>query len=139
MAGVGAKGRRRDLGTHQCVDLLINDAGLMAMPESRTADGFELQFCVDHLGDSAFTAHLLPALLRADGARVVTVTSTGRFMRAPVNPRNPYLEGPYNPWREYAQAKWANHHFGLGLQRPFERTGVRAQSLVAHPGRRTPT
>jgi NAD(P)-dependent dehydrogenase (short-subunit alcohol dehydrogenase family) len=122
------------LADHDAVDLLINNAGLMAMPERRTADGFEMQFGVDHLGHFALTAHLLPALLRAEAARVVTVTSTARFMGGAVDPANPHLDGRYRPWRAYAQAKLANYHFGLGLQQQFERAGVRARSLVAHPG-----
>jgi NAD(P)-dependent dehydrogenase (short-subunit alcohol dehydrogenase family) len=119
---------------HREIDILVNNAGVMAMPERRTADGFEMQFGVDHLGHFAFTAHLLPALLRAGAARVVTVTSTARFLGSTVDPRNPHLEGRYQPWRAYAQAKAANYHFGLGLQQQFERVGVPAQSLIAHPG-----
>jgi NAD(P)-dependent dehydrogenase (short-subunit alcohol dehydrogenase family) len=119
---------------HPTIDVLVNNAGVMAMPERRTADGFEMQFGVDHLGHFALTAHLLPALLRADAARVVTVTSTARFLGRTVDPRNPHLEGHYKPWRSYAQAKAANYHFGLGLQQQFARAGVRAQSLIAHPG-----
>ncbi len=122
------------LASHQRIDILVNNAGLMAMPERRTADGFEMQFGVNHLGHFAFTAHLLPALLRAPGARVVTVTSTARHLGRPVDPANPHLEGRYKPWRAYGHAKLANYHFGIGLQQRFERAGVSAQSLVAHPG-----
>jgi NAD(P)-dependent dehydrogenase (short-subunit alcohol dehydrogenase family) len=119
---------------HGRVDILMNNAGVMAMPERRTEDGFEMQFGVDHLGHFALTAHLLPTLLRAPRARVVTVTSTGRFLGRSVNPRNPHLQGRYRPWRAYAQAKSANFYFALGLQQRFETAGVRAASLVAHPG-----
>ena len=70
------------LAGHERVDLLVNNAGVMAMPQRTTADGFEMQFGVDHLGHWAFTAHLLPALLRAPAARVVTVTSTARSWAA---------------------------------------------------------
>lgn len=122
------------LGAHDRIDLLVNNAGVMAMPERRTADGFEMQFGVDHLGHFALTAHLLPALLRADTARVVTVTSVARFRGRGLNKDNPHLEGAYRPWRAYAQAKQANYHFGLGLQQQFEKAGVDAQSLIAHPG-----
>jgi NAD(P)-dependent dehydrogenase (short-subunit alcohol dehydrogenase family) len=122
------------LGRDQTVDILVNNAGVMAMPEQRTADGFEMQFGVDHLGHFALTAHLLPALLNADRARVVTVTSTGRFLGRSVRPSDPNLKRGYGPWRAYAQAKAANFHFGLGLQQQFERAGVAAESLVAHPG-----
>jgi NAD(P)-dependent dehydrogenase (short-subunit alcohol dehydrogenase family) len=124
----------RILGAHQTIDILVNNAGLMAMPERRTEDGFEMQFGVDHLGHFAFTARLLPALLKAPAARVVTVTSTARFMGSTVDPANAHLDGRYKPWRAYAHAKWANYHFGLGLQQQFERAGAQAQSLIAHPG-----
>ena len=121
-------------GDHDRLDLLINNAGVMAMPQRRTDDGFEWQFGVDHLGHFALTAHLLPALLRADAARVVTVTSVARLAGRPMDPRDPHLTRGYGPWRAYARAKWANYHFGLGLQQRFERAGVAAASLLAHPG-----
>ena len=124
----------RILAGHDHVDLLVNNAGLMAMPERHTADDFEMQFGVNHLGHFALTALLLPALLRAPAARVVTVTSVARFDGRPVDPANPHLEGRYRPWRAYGQAKLANYHFGLGLQRRFEEAGVGAASLIAHPG-----
>jgi NAD(P)-dependent dehydrogenase (short-subunit alcohol dehydrogenase family) len=120
--------------SHDRIDLLVNNAGVMAMPERRTADGFEMQFGVDHLGHFALTAHLLPALLAAEKARVVTVTSVARFRGRGLNKQNPHLDGQYRPWRAYAQAKQANYHFGLGLQQQFEKAGVRARSLIAHPG-----
>lgn len=129
-----ADAAHRIVAAHPSIDVLVNNAGLMAMPERRTEDGFEMQFGVDHLGHFAFTAHLLPALLRAERARVVTVTSTARFMGNPVNRQNPHLEGRYKPWRAYAQAKWANFHFGIGLDQQFRHAGVPTQSLIAHPG-----
>jgi NAD(P)-dependent dehydrogenase (short-subunit alcohol dehydrogenase family) len=119
---------------HERVDILVNNAGVMAMPERRTDDGFEMQFGVDHLGHFALTAHLLPQLLRAERARVVTVTSVARFRGRGLDKDNPHLDGAYRPWRAYAQAKQANYHFGLGLQQQFAHAGVRAQSLLAHPG-----
>ncbi len=122
------------LGAHDRIDLLVNNAGLMAMPERRTADGYEMQFGVNHLGHWTLTALLLPALLRAEAARVVTVTSTAHHMGRAVDPDNPHLDGNYGPWKSYCQAKLANFHFGLGLQRRFEAAGVAAQSLIAHPG-----
>jgi NAD(P)-dependent dehydrogenase (short-subunit alcohol dehydrogenase family) len=119
---------------HPVIDILINNAGLMAMPERKTADGFEMQFGVNHLGHWAFTAGLLSSLLAADRARVVTVTSTAHHTGRAVDPDNPNLEGAYGPWKAYGQAKLANYHFALGLQREFDRRNLRAQSLVAHPG-----
>ena len=119
---------------HQAVDLLVNNAGVMAMPEGQTADGFEMQFGVNHLGHWALTARLLPSLLAAPGARVVTVTSTAHHFGRTVDPDNPNLEGSYGPWKAYGQSKLANYHFAIGLQREFERRGIPALSLVAHPG-----
>ena len=122
------------VAAHKSIDLLINNAGVMGVPERQTADGFEMQFGVDHLGHWAFTAHLLPNLLAAPAARVVTVTSTAHHMGRGIDPANPHLHGRYGPWKAYGQAKLANFHFGLGLHQRFTAAGVRAQSVLAHPG-----
>ncbi|MGI8792466.1 MAG: oxidoreductase, partial [Acidimicrobiales bacterium] len=122
------------LASHDVIDILVNNAGVMAMPERQTTDGFEMQFGVNHLGHFAFTAHLLPGLLAAEAARVVTVTSVARFLGRPVDEDNPHLRGKYRPWGAYGQAKLANYHFGLGLHRQFTAAGVGASSLIAHPG-----
>ena len=119
---------------HKNIDLLINNAGVMGIPQTTTVDGFEMQFGVDHLGHWTLTALLLPALLRTAGARIVTVTSTAHHMGRAVGPANPHLEGRYRPWRAYGQAKLANYHFGLGLQRELEKAGAGTASLIAHPG-----
>ena len=123
------------LDGHEQVDLLVNNAGVMAMPQRTTVDGFEMQFGINHLGHWALTAHLLPALLRAPAARVVTVTSTARHRAfRPLDPADPHMRKNYGAWTAYAQAKMANFHFGLGLQQQFARAGVAASSLIAHPG-----
>jgi len=122
------------LDRHRSVDILLNNAGVMAMPERTTADGFELQLGVDHLGHWALTALLMPAIVAAPAARVVTVTSTAHHFGRPVDPRNPHLHGRYRPWRAYGQAKLANYHFGLGLDRQLRAAGRAARSLIAHPG-----
>jgi NAD(P)-dependent dehydrogenase (short-subunit alcohol dehydrogenase family) len=122
------------LAAHDHVDLLVNNDGVMGIPESKTVDGFEMQFGVDHLGHWSLTALLLPALLRTDGARIVTVTSTAHHMGRAVDPSNPHLDGRYGPWRAYGQAKLANFHFGVGLQRELQRAGESTASLIAHPG-----
>jgi NAD(P)-dependent dehydrogenase (short-subunit alcohol dehydrogenase family) len=116
------------------VDILINNAGLMAMPERRTADGYEMQLGVNHLGHWVFTAGLLAPILAADAARVVTVTSTAHLTGSVVDPNNVNLDGDYSAWGAYGRAKLANFHFALGLQREFEKRGLKAQSLAAHPG-----
>ncbi len=122
------------MSVHQSIDLLVNNAGVMGIAEAKTADGFEMQFGVDHLGHWSLTALLLPALLRPPGARIVTVTSTAHHMGRAVDPANPHLRGRYRPWRAYGQAKLANFHFGLGLQRELEKAGASTASLIAHPG-----
>jgi NAD(P)-dependent dehydrogenase (short-subunit alcohol dehydrogenase family) len=122
------------MAAHPSIDLLVNNAGVMATAEAKTVDGFELQLGVDHLGHWSLTALLLPALLRARGARIVTVTSSAHHMGRAIDPANPHLAGRYRPWRAYGQAKLANFHFGLGLQRELEQAGASAASLIAHPG-----
>jgi NAD(P)-dependent dehydrogenase (short-subunit alcohol dehydrogenase family) len=124
----------RILSEHETIDLLVNNAGVMGIPERRTVDGFEMQFGVDHLGHYALTARLLPALLSAPASRVVTVTSTAHHMGRAVDPENPHLDGRYRPWRAYGQAKLANFHFALGLDQMLRLAGSSSASLVAHPG-----
>lgn len=124
----------RILGAHERIDLLVNNAGVMGIPERATVDGYEMQFGVDHLGHWSLTALLLGALLQAPAARVVTVTSTAHHMGRAVDPANPHLHGRYGPWRAYGQAKLANYHFGIGLQQRLAAAGAPAQSLIAHPG-----
>lgn len=119
---------------HEVLDILVNNAGLMALPERKTADGFEMQFGVNHLGHWALTAHLMTNLLRSPGGRVVTVTSVARHLSNGVKPANPHLEGAYGAWKAYNQSKLANYHFALGLQDEFEAARASATSLVAHPG-----
>ena len=122
------------MAAHKSIDLLINNAGVMGIAEAKTVDGFEMQLGVDHLGHWSLTALLLPALLRTPGARIVTVTSTAHHMGRAISPANPHLHGRYRPWRAYGQAKLANFHFGLGLQRELENAGASTASLIAHPG-----
>jgi len=131
---LGSLSSVREAAAHDAIDVLVNNAGVMGIPERRTVDGFEMQLGVDHLGHFALTGLLLPALLRAGAARVVTVTSTAHHMGRPIDPANPHLEGRYGPWRAYGQAKLANFHFGLGLDRMLRSAGAPAASLVAHPG-----
>ena len=119
---------------HPTIDLLVNNAGVMGIPERKTADGYEMQFGTNHLGHWTFTSMLLPALLKADAPRVVTVTSTAHHMGRAVNPKNPHLHGSYGAWKAYGQSKLANFHFGMGLHRMFKDAGVNAASLIAHPG-----
>jgi len=116
-----------------CLDILINNAGVMAPPKRRTTkDGFELQFGTNHLGHYSLTGLLLPRLLEAPSPRVVTVSSTAHFSgRATVLDAN---AGPYSPQRAYADSKLANLIFALELQRRSSENGTALVSTAAHPG-----
>lgn len=122
------------LSSHDRIDVLINNAGVMAIPERRTKDGFEMQFGVNHLGHFALTARLFPALLRSPEARVVAVTSTGRFYGGDLDPDNPHLEGRYDPWRAYGQSKMANLRFAIELNRRAAAAGAPVSGLTGDPG-----
>ncbi len=121
------------LDRHPSVDLLVNNAGVMAISERKTADGFEMQFGVNHLGHYVLTARLLPGVLAA-GGRIVTVTSTAHHMGRRVKASNPHLHGTYGEWKAYGQSKLANYHFAIGLHRQLVAAGAGASSLLAHPG-----
>lgn len=115
------------------VDLLVNNAGVMAVPYRRTADDFEMQFGTNHLGHFALTGHLMTALLAAPAARVVTVSSTAhRFGR--INFSNLNAERHYRKWPAYGQSKLANLLFTLELDRRAREAGRSLQATAAHPG-----
>ena len=112
--------------------LLVNNAGLMAVDESRTAQGFETQFGVNHLGHFALTARLLPHLLATGGSRVATMSSMGH--RAARGVPDPRLEWRYDRWQSYFQSKLANLHFTAELQRRLAAAGAPTIAVAAHPG-----
>lgn len=119
---------------HERIDLLVNNAGIMGIPEQATAEGFEKQLGVNHLGHFVLTRRLLPALLAGRSSRVVSVTSVARLMGRAVDPDNPHLRGRYGPWRAYGRSKLANLLFALELQQRLEAAHADVQSLAAHPG-----
>lgn len=119
---------------HTRIDLLVNNAGVMGVPQQATVDGFELQLGVNHLGHFALTRRLLPGILAASAGRVVSVTSFARFVGAPLDPENPHLHGRYDPWRAYSQSKLANLLFAVELQRRLRAARTTALSVPAHPG-----
>jgi NAD(P)-dependent dehydrogenase (short-subunit alcohol dehydrogenase family) len=118
---------------HDKLDLLVNNAGLMAIPKQQTAQGFEMQFGVNHLGHFALTGLLLPTLLRTRGARVVNVSSNGH-RPGRIRFEDLHWESRYNPWAAYFQSKLANLLFTYELQRKLEASGASAAALAAHPG-----
>jgi NAD(P)-dependent dehydrogenase (short-subunit alcohol dehydrogenase family) len=118
---------------HEGLDLLINNAGVMAPPRRHTADGFELQFGTNHLGHFALTGLLIGALEGRDDARVVTLTSNAhRFGRIAFD--NLGGDRHYFRWRAYGQSKLANLLFALELDRRLRAAGSTVKSLAAHPG-----
>ncbi|MDF9747490.1 oxidoreductase [Natrinema salsiterrestre] len=117
------------------IDVLINNAGVMAIPRSETADGFETQFGVNHLGHFALTGQLLDALA-TDGdepARVVTVSS-GVHERGEIDFDDLQGEDTYDKWSAYAQSKLANVLFAYELERRFRTADANAESMAVHPG-----
>ena len=120
------------LAGHDAVDVLMNNAGVMACPFGHTADGFETQFGTNHLGHFLLTALLYPALQAGEQPRVVTLTSAGHS-RADVDLADPNFERTeYSPWVAYGQAKTANALFARELARRAGPSGV--LSFSVHPG-----
>lgn len=113
--------------------LLINNAGLMALDDSRTVDGFETQFGVNHLGHFALTAELLPTLDATPAARVVTMSSMGHRMGS-MHFDDVMFARKYNRWGAYFQSKLANLLFTLELHARLQRAGSTTAALCAHPG-----
>lgn len=122
------------LERHDTLDVLVNNAGVMATPEGRTVDGYETQLGTNHLGHWTWTAMLLPAVLAAPAGRVVTVTSVAQHQGRALDPDNPHLDGRYNPWRAYGNSKLANLHLAIGLDQRLRAAGASAIALAAHPG-----
>ncbi len=114
----------------EMLDLLVNNAGVMAPPRTLTADGFELQFGTNHLGHFALTGRLLPLLLAAPAARVVTVSS-GAHRMGSIAFDDLMGERSYRRWGAYGQSKLANLLFTRELDRRF---GDRLTAVAAHPG-----
>jgi NAD(P)-dependent dehydrogenase (short-subunit alcohol dehydrogenase family) len=124
----------RAVGEHPTIDLLVNNAGVMAIPHELTADEFEMQFGTNHLGHFALTAQLLSALIHTPGARIVTVTSTARHVATKLDSDDLNMDENYSPWGAYGRSKIANMNFALELNGRLESVGAPAVSLVAHPG-----
>jgi NAD(P)-dependent dehydrogenase (short-subunit alcohol dehydrogenase family) len=117
------------------LDVLMNNAGIMAVPLQRTVDGFEMQFGTNHLGHYALTGHLLgPLLASPDGGRVVT-TSSGAHKTARNEWGDPnYTTSRYHRWGAYGRSKLANLLFMRELGRRAAEAGTRLTSVGGHPG-----
>ena len=119
-------------GSSSPLQILINNAGIMACPQSYTSAGWETQFGVNHLGHMALTKALLPALRAAGGARVVALSSTGHAM-SDVHWEDPnFRSHAYDKWQAYGQSKTSNSLFAVGLDQREKDNGIRAFSV--HPG-----
>ena len=113
------------------LDLLINNAGIMHPPKTFSAQGFEIQFAVNHLAHMLLTLKLLPLIEKKEKSRIVTVTSGAQFF-GKVGWNNLKAENYYNKWESYANSKLANVMFALELNEQIEQKNI--FSLAAHPG-----
>lgn len=117
---------------HKALHILINNAGVMACPETRIGKDWELQFATNHIGHFALTAALLPLLRAAGGARVVALSSTGHKLSDIRWDDIHFRKGGYDKWIAYGQSKTANALFAVGLDAREMANGVRA--FAVHPG-----
>lgn len=115
------------------IDVLVNNAGVMAIPRRETADGFEMQFGTNHLGHFALTGRLFPLLRRGSRPRVVTVSS-GAHRAGRMNFDDVQGESRYRRWGAYGQSKLANLLFTYELARRIEASGADLVAVAAHPG-----
>jgi len=118
---------------HDQLDVLINNAGLMATPKGTTAQGFETQIGVNHLGHFALTGHLMPRLLATPNSRVVNIASLAHHAGR-INFDDLHSERRYSPWAAYGQSKLANLLFTRELQRRLAAASSGTIAVAAHPG-----
>jgi NAD(P)-dependent dehydrogenase (short-subunit alcohol dehydrogenase family) len=116
------------------LDVLMDNAGVMALPLRRTAQGFEMQFGTNHLGHFALTGRVLPTLLRAESPRVVVVSSNAHRMGKIRWDDMNWERGRYSKWLAYGQTKLANLLFAAELQRRATTAGTALTVASAHPG-----
>jgi len=120
------------VGQLERLDMLINNAGIMACPETRLGPGWESQFGVNHMGHFAMTQALMPLLQKSSGARVVALSSTGHKISDVRWDDIQFERDDYNKWQAYGQSKTANALFANGLSRRLKDTGGLA--FAVHPG-----
>jgi NAD(P)-dependent dehydrogenase (short-subunit alcohol dehydrogenase family) len=114
------------------LDLLINNAGVMACPETRVGPGWELQFGTNHMGHFALATTLLPLLQRTGKVRVVALSSTGHKL-SDIRWDDPnWTDGSYDKWKAYGQSKTANSLFALGMNARLKESG--GEAFAVHPG-----
>ncbi len=118
---------------HNKLDVLINNAGVMVPPASKTTEGYELQFGVNFIGHFALTGYLYPLLNATPGSRIVTLSSMA-YLRGSIDFDNLRSEKDYDAMREYAQSKLANLMFSIELQRRITAVNDQVVSIAAQPG-----
>ena len=123
---------RETSDSHTHLDLLINNAGIMACPEARVGPGWESQFGINHMGHFALTDALMPLLQATEGARVVALSSSGHKVSDIIWDDIQFETHDYDKWRAYGQAKTANALFANGLSRRLKDHGGLA--FAVHPG-----
>lgn len=116
------------------LDLLINNAGVMIPPYTKTVDGFELQFGTNHLGHFALTGQLLSLLLDTKGSRIVNVSSGAHAMGKIDLDDLPWEKRSYAPWKAYGDSKLANLYFTYELDRQLKAHNLEALATASHPG-----
>lgn len=121
------------LSKYESLDVLVNNAGLMAPPYQKTKDGFEIQFGTNHLGHFALTGQLIGALLKSHGSRVVNVSSNAHKM-GKIRFRDLNWEKKYSRWPAYGQSKIANLYFTYELDRRLKELGKSTSAVAVHPG-----
>jgi NAD(P)-dependent dehydrogenase (short-subunit alcohol dehydrogenase family) len=116
------------------LDLLINNAGVMIPPYSKTTDGFELQFGTNHLGHFALTGHLLEILINTKGARIVNVSSSAHKLGNINFDDLAWEKRKYDPWKAYGDSKIANLYFTNELNKKLKENNLDTLTTAAHPG-----
>ncbi len=120
------------IGSGKSLNILINNAAIMACPLTRTAQGYEAQFATNHLGHFLLTNLLIPALQQGAPSRIVSLSSIGHRLSPMVFEDIHFQEREYDKWKAYGQAKTANSLFAVELNRRFAASGITANAV--HPG-----
>ncbi|HXY45271.1 MAG TPA: oxidoreductase [Acidimicrobiales bacterium] len=121
------------LADHATIDLLIDNAGVMAIPRAETVDNFEMQFATNYLGHFALTGLLLPAMISTPGSRVVAITSLARHVGR-IDFSDLHGRARYGRWTAYGQSKLADLIFAIELDRRLRRAKADTIAVAAHPG-----
>lgn len=125
---------REITAAHDRIDILMCNAGVMAVPQETTVDGFDVQLGINVLGHWALVSHLLPLVVATPGARIVTLSSTAQHTGRALNTDDPHMREGYSEWGMYGQTKLAMRHLAVGLQNQLDRAGVDAKALSVQPG-----